>query len=61
MTLQLFSILVLGLMAGSELNIAAFAHPRSTANRWKSTYHTFMVSYIIRPRNAILDERVPLC
>ena len=27
MTLQLFSILVLGLMAGSELNVAAFAHP----------------------------------
>ena len=27
MTLQLLSILVLGLMAGSELNVAAFAHP----------------------------------
>jgi Domain of unknown function (DUF1772) len=27
MTFQLLSILVLGLMAGSELNVAAFAHP----------------------------------
>jgi Anthrone oxygenase len=27
MTLQLLSILVLGLMTGSELNVAAFAHP----------------------------------
>ena len=27
MALQLLSILVLGLMCGSELNVAAFAHP----------------------------------
>jgi uncharacterized membrane protein len=27
MTLQMFAVLVLGLMCGSELNIAAFAHP----------------------------------
>ncbi len=27
MTLQLFAVLVLGLMCGSELNVAAFAHP----------------------------------
>ena len=27
MTLLLFSVLVLGLMCGSELNVAAFAHP----------------------------------
>jgi uncharacterized membrane protein len=27
MTLQLLSVLVLGLMCGSELNVAAFAHP----------------------------------
>jgi len=31
MTLQLFAVLVLGLMCGSELNVAAFAHP--TFNR----------------------------
>jgi hypothetical protein len=27
MTLQIFAVLVLGLMSGSELNIAAFGHP----------------------------------
>jgi hypothetical protein len=27
MTLQLFATLVLGLMCGSELSVAAFAHP----------------------------------
>ncbi len=27
MTLQLLAVLVLGLMCGSELNVAAFAHP----------------------------------
>jgi uncharacterized membrane protein len=31
MTLQLLAVLVLGLMCGSELNVAAFAHP--TLNR----------------------------
>jgi hypothetical protein len=38
MTLQLLSIPVLGLMAGSELNVAPLLIPCSTANRWKSTY-----------------------
>src|ERR1700690_369863 len=28
MTLQLFTVLVLGLMCGSELNVGAFAHPK---------------------------------
>jgi hypothetical protein len=31
MTLQLVALVVLGLMCGSELNVAAFAHP--TLNR----------------------------
>jgi hypothetical protein len=31
MTLYVLSVLVLGLMCGSELNVAAFAHP--TFNR----------------------------
>lgn len=37
MTLQLFSVLVLGLMCGSELNVAAFAHP--TLNRQAIATH----------------------
>jgi uncharacterized membrane protein len=37
MTLQLLSVLVLGLMCGSELNVAAFAHP--TLNRQSLATH----------------------
>lgn len=37
MTLQLLAIVVLGLMCGSELNIAAFAHP--TLNRQPTDAH----------------------
>ena len=37
MTLQLFAVLVLGLMCGSELNVAAFAHP--TLNRQSLVTH----------------------
>ncbi len=37
MTLQMFSVLVLGLMCGSELNVAAFAHP--TLNRQSLVTH----------------------
>jgi len=36
-TLQIFSVLVLGLMCGSELNVAAFAHP--TLNRQAIAAH----------------------
>jgi uncharacterized membrane protein len=42
MTLQVFAILVLGLMCGSELNVAAFAHP--TLNRQPKEVHTLMRS-----------------
>jgi uncharacterized membrane protein len=37
MTLQLLAVLVLGLMCGSELNIAAFTHP--TLNRQPLSVH----------------------
>ena len=37
MTLQLFAVLALGLMCGSELNVAAFAHP--TLNRQRPEVH----------------------
>jgi uncharacterized membrane protein len=40
MALQLLSILVLGLMCGSELNVAAFAHP--TFNRQPLEVHVRM-------------------
>jgi uncharacterized membrane protein len=40
MALQLLSILVLGLMCGSELNVAAFAHP--TLNRQPLEVHVRM-------------------
>jgi len=35
MTLQLLAVLVLGLMCGSELNVAAFAHPTLSGQPWK--------------------------
>lgn len=37
MTLQLLAVLVLGLMCGSELNVAAFAHP--TLDRQRPEVH----------------------
>ena len=40
LTLQILAILVLGLMCGSELNIAAFAHP--TLNRQSLEVHIRM-------------------
>jgi uncharacterized membrane protein len=40
MTLQLLAVLVLGLMCGSELNVAAFAHP--TLNRQPFEVHVRM-------------------
>jgi uncharacterized membrane protein len=40
MTLQLLSVLALGLMCGSELNVAAFAHP--TLNRQPLEVHVRM-------------------
>ena len=51
MALQLLSILVLGLMCGSELNVAAFAHP--TINRQPLEVHVPM-----RASLAILFGRV---
>lgn len=42
MVLQLFAILVLGLMSGSELNVAEFAHP--TLNRQPPEAHVRMRS-----------------
>jgi len=37
MMLQLFAVLALGLMCGSELNVAAFAHPTLNGNHLKHT------------------------
>jgi uncharacterized membrane protein len=42
MTLMLFSILILGLMCGSELSVAAFAHP--ALNRQPRDVHIVMRS-----------------
>ena len=42
MTLQLLAVLVLGLMCGSELNVAVFAHP--TLNRQPLEVHVRMRS-----------------
>lgn len=42
MALQLFAVVVLGLMCGSELNVAAFAHP--TLNRQPTEVHVVMRS-----------------
>ena len=42
MTLQLLAVVVLGLMCGSELNAAAFAHP--TLNRQPLQAHILMRS-----------------
>lgn len=42
MTLQVFAVLVLGLMCGSELNVAAFAHP--ALNRQPGDVHIRMRS-----------------
>lgn len=45
-TLQLVAVLVLGLMAGSELNVAAFAHP--TFNRQSLEVHVLVRSSFAR-------------
>ena len=42
MTLQLLAVLALGLMCGSELNVAALAHP--TLNRQPQEVHTLVRS-----------------
>jgi uncharacterized membrane protein len=42
MTLQLLAVLVLGLMSGSEFNVAAFAHP--TLNQQPQSVHAVMRS-----------------
>ena len=42
MTLMLFSIVILGLMCGSELSVAAFAHP--ALNRQPKVVHILMRS-----------------
>lgn len=46
MTFQLLAVLVLGLMCGSELNVAAFAHP--TLNRQSREVHAVMRSSFAR-------------
>ena len=58
MMLQFIAALVLGLMCGSELNVAAFAHP--TLNRQPVAVHIPVRSSIrgtARPRDAFLDGR----
>ena len=54
MTLHLLAVLVLGLMCGSELNIAAFAHP--LLNRQPAQIHAIMRSSL-----AALFGRVMPC
>jgi hypothetical protein len=44
MTLQILAVLVLGLMTGSELNVAAFAHP--ALNRQSLEVHVPMRSWL---------------
>ena len=46
MTLQLIAVIVLGLMCGSELNVAAFAHPM--LNRQPLEVHVAMRSSLAR-------------
>jgi uncharacterized membrane protein len=46
MVLQLLAVLVLGLMCGSELNVAAFAHP--TISRQPLEAHVLMRSSLAR-------------
>jgi uncharacterized membrane protein len=46
MTLQLIAVIVLGLMCGSELNVAAFAHPM--LNRQSPEVHVPMRSSLAR-------------
>jgi hypothetical protein len=43
MTLELVALLVLGLMCGSELNVAAFAHP--VLNRQPLETHIWCVPH----------------
>ncbi len=57
MTLELLAVLVLGLMCGSELNVAAFAHP--ALNRQPLEAHILVRSgCTVWPRDAVLDGRV---
>ncbi len=55
MTLQILAVLVLGLMCGSELNLAVFGHP--TLNRQPLDAHILVrpPGGSIRPGHAILD------
>src|SRR5258707_269285 len=46
MTLQILAILLLGLMCGSELNVAAFAHP--VLNRQPSEAHILVRSSLAK-------------
>lgn len=46
MTLQLLAVLILGLMCGSELSVAAFAHP--TLNRQSREIHILVRSTFAR-------------
>ena len=53
MLLQLLAVLALGLMCGSELNVAAFAHP--TLNRQPENVHVAMRSSLA----ALLGQVMP--
>jgi hypothetical protein len=58
MMLQFVAALVLGLMCGSELNVAAFAHP--TLNRQRVAVHIPVRLFLrgtARARDAFLDGR----
>jgi hypothetical protein len=52
MALQVLAIVVLGLMCGSELNIAAFAHP--TLNRQGTDVHIPMRAALARLLGAVM-------
>jgi hypothetical protein len=57
MILYLFAVLALGLMCGSELNVAAFAHPTLERQPPGVRIVAIVLREPIWPRNAVLDGR----
>jgi hypothetical protein len=57
MTLQILAVLTLGLMCGSELNVAAFAHP--TIHRQPVQVQTLMRSSFARLFGRIMPFWMP--
>ena len=59
MTLQLLAVLVLGLLCGSELNVAAFAHP--ALNRQPLEVHIRMRSSFAALFGRVMPFVIPGC